>query len=179
VGGPACGGVARVEGAGPVTLSQLRRLFGDAAITVRPVLDPTGVAPVDAYEIPDRLLTAQHLLSPADCFPFGVSLSPGMDLDHTIPYAPLAEGGPPEQTGIGRLGFLVRYHHRVRTHGRWRIVQPEPGTYVWRSPTGYVFVVTHQGTFPVGHGPFAVALWHTALRHAHDPAEPEGYDLTA
>ncbi|HET6626185.1 MAG TPA: hypothetical protein VFG63_07330 [Nocardioidaceae bacterium] len=32
---------------------------------------------------------------------------------------------------------LVRFHHRLKTHGRWRLRQPEPGTYLWRSPHGW------------------------------------------
>ena len=45
-------GVARMEGIGPVLLSQFRRLLGDhTTITVRPVVDLNDQpAPVDCYE---------------------------------------------------------------------------------------------------------------------------------
>lgn len=41
---------------------------------VYPVLDLEGMAPVDAYEIPDRHRQAVHLMTPADVFPFSSSL---------------------------------------------------------------------------------------------------------
>lgn len=181
-GGPGYPGVARIEDVGPVTLRQVRRFFGDRAnIIIQPVLDPAGQPPVDGWEIPARLRDAMHLLTPADTFPYGISTARRHDLDHTIPYRPLADGGPPGQTGIGRLGPMIRYHHRVKTHGRWRVVQPDPGIYMWRSPTRNVYLVNADGTHPLGGSRFATAVWHTALRgaSASDRLDAAGFDLMA
>ncbi|CUU56872.1 protein of unknown function (DUF222) [Parafrankia irregularis] len=57
------------------------------------------------------------------------------DLDHTRPYA---SGG---KTLVENLGPLCRRHHRVRHHGRWRVVQPRPGVFRWTSPTGRCYEV--------------------------------------
>ncbi len=82
-------GVARVEGIGPVTVDQAKQWLGDCTITLKPVLDLAAIAPVDAYEIPDQMREAVHLMSPTDVFPFASNTSRKMDLDHTTPYIPM------------------------------------------------------------------------------------------
>jgi len=112
-------GVARVEAMGPVLPSRVRRLLGDRCqVIVKPVLDLAEDMPVDAYELPVRLREILRLRQPASVFPYGVNTGRGMEADHTFPYLPMDRGGPPGQTGIGKLGFLVRFEHRVKTHGR-------------------------------------------------------------
>ena len=67
-------GVARVEGVEPLPLGDLaalHELLGRDAVTVTPVLDPAAQAPVDAYEIPQRMRTALQLLHPYEVFPWG------------------------------------------------------------------------------------------------------------
>ncbi len=139
-------GVARVEGIGPVTLDQAKQWLGDCTVAIKPVIDLAGIAPVDAYETPDPMREAVHLMSPADTFPYASCLSRKMDLDHTIPYVHPDDGGPPGQTGIGKLGPLTRHHHRIKTHSRWQVKQPFPGIYLWRSPHGRHWLVDHTGT---------------------------------
>jgi hypothetical protein len=143
-------GVARVEDVGPVTVDQVRRWLGHCHATVKPVLDPLHTAPVDSYEIPDRLREAVHLMTPTDVFPFATSTTATGDIDHTIPYLPPAKGGPPGQTRIGNLGPFARFHHRVKTHGRWQVKQPYPGIYIWKSPHHRYFIVDHTGTRKLG-----------------------------
>jgi hypothetical protein len=93
----------------------------------------------------------------ADVFPFGTCLSPNMDLDHTERYVPMDYGGPPSQTRLGNLGPMDRPGHRAVTHGGWQKHQPEPGYYVPRSPTGYIYLVTNQGTLTLGRTSFSAA----------------------
>jgi hypothetical protein len=147
-------GVARVEGVGPVTVEQARRWLGHCAVTVKTVIDLAGLAPVDGYEIPDRLREAVRLLSPADVFPYASNTSRRLDLDHTTPYLTSGAGDdgdggggpPPGQTRVGNLGPMTRFHHRLKTFGRWQVAQPFPGIYLWRTPHGRVFLVDHTGT---------------------------------
>ena len=47
---------------------------------------------------------------------------------------------------MGNYGPLGRFHHRVKTHGRWRVAQPFDGIYVWRDPHGHFYLVDHTGT---------------------------------
>ncbi|MGH3813716.1 MAG: hypothetical protein ACRDUV_14895 [Pseudonocardiaceae bacterium] len=70
------GSVVRWEGEGPVTTQYVRDVLGPhTRFTIRPVLDPAGLAPVDGYEIPDRHREAVHLRTPADIFPFATNTS--------------------------------------------------------------------------------------------------------
>ncbi|MGH4026909.1 MAG: DUF222 domain-containing protein [Pseudonocardiaceae bacterium] len=66
------------------------------------------------------------------CFPGCRQPARRCDLDHTIPYD---QGGP---TAAGNLGPLCRHHHRLKTHTSWSLCQPEPGLFLWTSPTGRV-----------------------------------------
>ena len=157
-------GMVRPEHGDPLSLEQLRAWLAETgcAVTVRPVVDPADLAPVDAYEIPQWMRDAVRLRNLADVFPFGSCTTATMDLDHTIPWRPMEQGGPPGQTRRGNLGPFTRSHHRTVTHGRWRRRQPEPGQFVFRSPTGTIYLVTNQGTQRLGTSPFAEAVWHAA-----------------
>jgi hypothetical protein len=137
-------GIARLEGHGPVTQDWVRDVLGPTCrFKITPVLNLEGQTPVDAYEIPDRHRQAVHLMTPADTFPYGSSLSRGMDLDHTTPWNP---SGPPGQSGLGNYGPMTRTHHRIKTHGGWGVQQPFPGIYLWRGPHGAFYLVDHTGT---------------------------------
>ena len=157
-------GVARVEDVGPVLLGWLRTVLGNQChITVKSVIDlPAGHIPVDCYEIPARLREQLQLRYPADVFPYAAGVSRRMDIDHTIPYLSLHEGGPPGQTRIGNLGPHVRRNHRVKTHGGWQVRQPEPGRWLWRSPHRRIYMVNATGTHPLGDTEFAQAIWQAA-----------------
>jgi hypothetical protein len=165
------GGVARFEGVGPLTLNQVRRFLTDTScqITVQPVIDPQNVPPVDGYEIPRRIREAMFLRMPASCFPYATKTQ-RMDLDHTKPYIPLARGGPPGQTGVHNLGPLSRLEHRIKTHSRWQVRQPEPGVWIWRSPHNAYYLVTNTGTQHLGDGSFARQIWKAAAPAHRHPA---------
>lgn len=139
-------GVVRVEGVGAVTESFLRRhLSPNANVTVTPVLDLEGQAPVDGYEIPDRHRRAVHLMCPADTFPFAPNTSRGKQIDHIEAYDPGAARGA-GQSRIGNYGPMTPFHHRLKTHGGWDVQQPYPGIYLWRDPHGAYYLVDHTGT---------------------------------
>jgi hypothetical protein len=154
--------IVRPEDGGPLTFDELMEFLGRTGCQVRiqPVLDPTEVAPIDGYEIPQRLRAAVRVRQIADVFPFGTCLSPNMDLDHTDRYVSMDYGGPPGQTRLGNLGPMARPGHRAVTHGGWQKRQPEPGYFVLRSPTGYVYLVTNQGTLALGRTTFSAAVWN-------------------
>ena len=158
------GGVGRLEGQGPVTLGQVRRFLGETAcdVTVKPIIDPQDTPAVDSYEIPRRIREAMFLRMPASCFPYAAGAQ-RMDLDHTKPYLPPARGGPPGQTGVNVLGPMSRLEHRVKTHSRWQVRQPEPGVWIWRSPHQNYYLVTNAGTQQLGDGSFARRVWKAAV----------------
>ena len=115
-------------------------------MTVKPVLDLANQTPVDGYQIPDRLREAIQVRDPVDVFPYATNTSRHRQIDHTIPYRPPDDGGPPGQTGMHNLGPMTSYHHRIKTHSRWHVRQPFPGVFVWRSPHGRHYLVDHTGT---------------------------------
>ena len=159
-------GVARVEGIGPVALSDLHELLGRDTIVVKPVIDPTGQVPVDAYEIPRAMREALTVARPYEIFPWGTLASRSADLDHTTPYRPPDDGGPPSQTRPDNLGPLARAHHNAKTHGGFTLHQPTPGTYLWRTPTGYRYRVDHTGSHPLGRATPALVHSHLEIRLA-------------
>jgi hypothetical protein len=157
-------GIARVENVGPVLLGRLQTLLGDhCTINLKPVMDlPAGHIPVDSYEIPASLREQILLRNPADVFPYAAAVSRCIDVDHTIPYRSADDGGPPGQTRIGNLGPHTRRNHRLKTHGGWQVRQPEPGTWLWRSPHSWIYLVNARGTHPVGDTDFAATIWRAA-----------------
>lgn len=133
-------GVARTEGHGPVLLDRLATFLGGCAVRVTQVIDTRDSEAVDAYEIPDRIREQVHQAQPFDITPWGRSLGRSCDLDHTWPWG---AGGPTSARNLGPVG---RTAHRARTHGGYRLTQPVPGTWVWRTPLGYCYSVSNRGT---------------------------------
>jgi hypothetical protein len=89
-----------------------------------------------------------RLRTPADCFPFAANLDP-VDLDHTQAFEHATGAGQvpvPGQSRMDNYSPLGRFHHRVKTHGRWQVRQPFDGIYVWRDPHGHYYLVDHTGT---------------------------------
>ncbi len=164
-GDPGAGLVRPDNGDDLLTVNQLVDFLADTGCPVKivPVVNPDQIPPVDGYEIPNRIRDAVRYRNFVDVFPYGTCTSATMDLDHTLAYQ--HDGGPPGQTSIGNLGPLARSNHRAATHGRWQKRQPVPGTYLWRSPTGWIYLVTNHGTLNLGKTAYAHALWQTTLSH--------------
>jgi hypothetical protein len=51
----------------------------------------------------------------------------------------------------GNLGPHIRRNHRHKTHAGRQVRQPEPGTWLWRSPHRRIYLVNATGTHPLGH----------------------------
>lgn len=141
--------VARLDGVGALHPGTLKRFLGHSHVTIRPVVDLYATPPVDAYEVPARM--RQHVLArqPVEAFPFSALPATGLDLDHTVPYNPLAPPGA-GQTRPDNLAPLGRRTHRAKTARRWRLEQPEPGVLRWTSPHGFRYEVTPHGTTALG-----------------------------
>lgn len=139
-------GVARFEGVGPISTDQATRFLRHCHVTVRPVIDLPTMAPVDAYEVPDRLREAVHLRSPVDTFPYATNTSRGKDIDHTEAYRDPDLGGPPDQTRLDNLAPMTRFHHRIKTHSRWHVTQASNGVLIWTSPHHRHYLVDNTGT---------------------------------
>ncbi|MEL4359073.1 MULTISPECIES: DUF222 domain-containing protein [unclassified Luteococcus] len=81
-------GVVRADELQPLLAGWLPDLFGHHRVTVRPVIDQNHQTPSDAYECPPTMREAVTLRSPYEVFPWSTRKSPGLDLDHTIPWTP-------------------------------------------------------------------------------------------
>jgi len=137
-------GAATVEGSGHLPATSLpyqaiEEVLGHSHITIRPVIDLDHMAPGAGYAFTGDNREAVILKSLTCIFPFCDRPSRRCHTDHSIP-APL---GP---TSVDDGGPLCPRHHRVKTHGRWRLSQPFNGIYVWLSPTGHLYVVDNRAT---------------------------------
>jgi hypothetical protein len=163
-------GVARVEGVDALPATMLKRLLGHSRVRLTPVVRPYAKAGVDNYEIPDRIRRQVLLRDQVEVFPFSSRAARRQDLDHTRPYVP----GRANQTRPDNLGPLSRKAHRGKTHGGWRLQQPQPGIFHWTSPGGHRYRVGGNGTVGFGrtpgHTPFDEALWRADLDN-DDPAD--------
>ncbi|WP_075018727.1 HNH endonuclease signature motif containing protein [Pimelobacter simplex] len=131
----------------PISAEQIREWLAQPgmSVTVRPVIDLAGHVPVTAYEIPDRHRQQVELRDHTCRFPYCTRAAMRCDLDHAIPHN---RGGP---TCPCNLVPLCRRHHRAKTHSAWRYQVTKIGTYVWRSPAGFHFEVSHRGTHQHDH----------------------------
>jgi hypothetical protein len=57
------------------------------------------------------------------------------DLDHSVPFD---KGG---RTCSCNLGGLCRFHHLIKQHFGWQLVQPTPGTFAWVTPSGRTYYI--------------------------------------
>jgi len=137
--------IGRIEGHGALTRDTWVELLGNTRVTVRPVVDLNAIAPVDSYEIPDKIRNAVCMRSPVDMFPYGTQSSRRLDLDHTEPYVHGA-AGPPGQTRIDNLAPFSRKPHRAKTARAWQVIQYDGGWLEWTSPAGYHYATGPYGT---------------------------------
>ena len=141
--------VARVEGLGPHTLSQLQQLLARTNLIVKTVLDLADRVRTTAYEHPESIKERVHLTTRGDYWPYAVSTAREVDYNHPSPFVPDAPPDHPSQTGTHNSGPLGRRHHRWKTHAGYRSRQCGHGRYVWLTPHGLAFLVDHRGTRPI------------------------------
>ena len=144
-----CGWVERL---GPATVDRIRDWAGRTDLTVRPVLDLTRDDAVDAHDPPEWMRELVILRDSHCVFPHCGRDARACDLDHIIPYLPVAEGGPPGQTRPGNLAPLCRRHHRAKTARAWTYRQEQDGSYTWthrRHRRSYRVTPRGGGTHPV------------------------------
>jgi hypothetical protein len=143
--------VARVEGLGPVTLTELRELLARTELRIQPVIDLADRVRGTAYEHTESLKERVHLATGGDYWPYATSTNRTVDYDHPTPYRHPPDGQPPEpgQTGTHNSGPLGRRHHRWKTHAGYRARQAGEGRYAWLTPHGLGYLVDHRGTQPI------------------------------
>lgn len=149
---PEGSGVARIEGHGPIAVDSFHHVLRGAHVTVRPVVDLNGPPVVDAYEVPDRLRDHVIARNPVEVFPWSARPSRSCQLDHTESFDH-DDWVDRAQTHGGNLGPLGSTVHRAKTHALYGHVQLEPGLFWWRTPAGFAYLITPNGTHPLGRAP--------------------------
>jgi hypothetical protein len=145
------GGTPRwdLEDVGPISARAARELIGHAYVTVKPVIDLRQEVTSVGYQPSAHVREATLLTSPRCPFPFCNGNGRNGDFDHVDAY-------PRGPTSSSNGALPCRHHHRIRTHGRWVVKQPFPGVFVWRSPTGRLYLTDGRGhTQRLGHPPAA------------------------
>ncbi len=78
-----------------------------------------------------------------------------------------------EQTTADNLQALCRYHHRLKTHGGWRVERdPLTGATTWTSPTGQVYICPPHRVDPSHPGETAVVRARRTRHRRADARAP-------
>ncbi|WP_299058371.1 HNH endonuclease signature motif containing protein [uncultured Nocardioides sp.] len=128
----------RHRGTGEVlTFAEQVRTWCNAAasVTVQPVIDLAGQVEIDGYAVPAHLERLVRLRDRHCVFPHCTRPATSCDLDHVRAYA---AGGT---TCAANLAPLCRFHHRLKTHGRWRYEVLDAGLFRWHDPWGQTYLV--------------------------------------
>jgi hypothetical protein len=138
----------RLEDSGPITRREALDLLGHSHVTVKPVVDLRQTLTCTGYEASAGLREVMVLLNPTCYFPYCDRTSRKGEYEHVVPH-------PRGPTSSTNGAMPDRHHHRTKTHARWVVRQPFPGLYVWRSPTGRIYVVDQRGHTTRLHPPRA------------------------
>ncbi len=103
-----------------------------------PVCDHTRESP--HYRPPPSLRHLTQIRNTCCTAPGCRMAATACDDDHSVPFG---QGG---RTCECNLGPLCRHHHRVKQARGWRLTQPEPGVFVWNTPSGRFYTTgpTHH-----------------------------------
>ncbi|HEY3293113.1 MAG TPA: DUF222 domain-containing protein [Candidatus Nanopelagicaceae bacterium] len=123
----------QLAGYGAIPASLARTLAADSKWR-RFITDPTTGALLDfgreSYEPPQPLVDFLLARDRTCRFPGCRAPAHLSDLDHAQSWE---SGGT---TSAGNLGALCRRHHRLKTHGGWKLESASDGSCVWTSPHG-------------------------------------------
>lgn len=123
----------QLEGHGPIPASVARKLAADGKWR-KFVTDPLTGNLLDMGRnqyVPSQYLVDFLTARDRTCrFPGCSQPARIGDIDHALSWE---EGG---ETNPANLGFLCRRHHRLKTHGGWKLNSNEDGSCTWTSPNG-------------------------------------------
>lgn len=127
-----------LAGYGEIPASAARLLAADAKWK-RFITDPVTGNLMDygrlTYEPPQALVDFVVARDRRCRFPGCRQPARVCDIDHAIAWE---DGGT---TSGGNLGLLCRRHHRMKTHGGWKLFSYEDGSCKWTSPEGKNFFI--------------------------------------
>ena len=128
----------QLAGYGPIPASIARELAADGKWR-RFITEPITGALLDygrqSYEPPQALVDFLMARDRTCRFPGCRQPARTSDIDHAIPWE---KGG---NTNIENMGLLCRRHHRLKTHGGWKLISHKDGSCEWISPLGKKYLV--------------------------------------
>ena len=126
-----------LHGYGPITSQAVWELAQQSDFWHRLVTDPlTGAVMEVTRRYPSADLREFVNTRTPTCVGVGCSRpAESCEADHTVDYA---KGGP---TAEANLGPACRHHNLMKLEGGWQLNQPEPGHFVWTTPTGQQYEV--------------------------------------
>lgn len=129
---------AELSGYGAIPASMAREL-AKSHQWKRFITDPLSGELLDVgrtkYQPPEALVEFIQARDRTCRFPGCRRAAELSDIDHAIPWE---EGG---LTNSANLGALCRRHHRLKTHGGWKIISNADGSCEWTSPYGKKYSV--------------------------------------
>ena len=129
---------AELSGYGPIPATLARELATSHGWR-RFITDPLTGELLDVgrekYSPPQALVDFINARDKTCRFPGCTRAAELADIDHAIPWD---EGG---KTSRENLGVLCRRHHRLKTHGGWKISSNADGSCTWISPYGKEYFV--------------------------------------
>ncbi len=132
---------AHVPGTGPIDADEVRSIAAQARWR-RLLVDPVSGTLLDrgttVYRPPRRL--RQHVLARDGTCVFPTCSTPAVlaQVDHTVSFADIGQGGRVGTTSADNTGPLCSRHHDAKTHLGWQLHQPSAGRFTWTSPSGSV-----------------------------------------
>jgi hypothetical protein len=128
----------QLAGYGAIPASVARALASDGKWQ-RFITDPQTGTLLDygreSYEPPQALVDFLIARDRTCRFPGCRQSAARADLDHAQSWE---SGG---KTSAANLGALCRRHHRLKTHGGWKLVSHSDGSCTWTSPLGKIYEV--------------------------------------
>ncbi|NMH76036.1 HNH endonuclease signature motif containing protein [Pseudonocardia xinjiangensis] len=132
-----------LAGYGPIPADHARQLAADPdSVWRRLVTDPLSGALLDygttRYRPPPHL--TEHVIARHQyCQGPGCRVPANRcDLDHNVPFDPVAGEGP---TSAANLGPKCRPHHRLKGMPGWSVSQYPDGSILWTTPSGHTYRV--------------------------------------
>jgi hypothetical protein len=128
----------QLAGYGALPAQIMRALAGEGKWR-RFITDPNTGALLDygrdSYQPPQDLVNYLIARDRTCRFPGCRQSAARADLDHAEAWE---DGG---ETSAANLGALCRRHHRMKTHGGWKLISNQDGSCNWESPDGHRYFV--------------------------------------
>jgi hypothetical protein len=129
---------AEIHGYGPTTIAAIHELADKNTFWRRIVTDPMTGAVLDIGRRRRHTNALGEHIRTRDkqcVFPGCPRPAEDCQIDHTDDYS---RGG---RTDASNLGTLCQHHNLMKVETNWTLRQPEPGRFIWTSPTGATYEV--------------------------------------